>query len=129
MTPTDKRYTLKQFADIVAFHPETIRQAANKGLCGEKMFGRWRFTDLDITRITEGRCSDAETVSTKLTFKSTANGAENLWRRPGSDIWIITSALNTALNEHGEEVFRVIASNYLRERISPLSTLPSTGGK
>lgn len=45
--------TLKEFANEIRLHPETVRGMANRGICGCKIAGRWRFTDDDLNRVKE----------------------------------------------------------------------------
>lgn len=73
-------YTLKEFADKVGFHRETIRQLAARGQCGRKILGRWRFNDNDIEALEEWPSRKGAELGT-LTSKSVANEYEKLLAR------------------------------------------------
>lgn len=76
-----KMYKLREFAEMISFHPETIRKAAARGRCGRMVLGEWRFTDEDIERLGEGCQSENDTVSGTSTFASVESEYDDLLGR------------------------------------------------
>ena len=71
--------TLKEFSEVIRLHPETVRGMANRGLCGCKIAGRWRFTDEDLNRVKETPWQSAnEAESGTSTFNSVEKGYADL---------------------------------------------------